>query len=178
MFPHNSNWSPRSFSFLEWSGPSCSKAAKLLSSGQNALQQIHFIGWIELSALWITSAWTCGKVHENKDWKAPGQVHQGSLFQRLDVSLTYNSVAQPHMKELAKLTTKEHLVFTLVRLRRNPIKSWNAVRYLGYYYRDWKQNIYNLDFISWKGVGISFTFLNKGGIARDIKTQLLQKELL
>ena len=26
MFPHNSSRSPRSFSFLEWSGPSCSKS--------------------------------------------------------------------------------------------------------------------------------------------------------
>ena len=42
------------------------------------------------------------------------------VFQRLDVLLTYNSVTQPHMKELAKLTTKEHFVFTLVRLRRSP----------------------------------------------------------
>ena len=60
------------------------------------------------------------KVHENKDWKAPGQVHQCSLFQRLHVLLTYNSVTQPHMKELTKLATKEHFVFTLLRLRRNP----------------------------------------------------------
>ena len=37
-----------------------------------------------------------------------------------DVLLTYNSVTQPHMKELTKLATKEHFVFTLLRLRRNP----------------------------------------------------------
>ena len=38
----------------------------------------------------------------------------------IDVLLTCNSVTQPHMKELDKLTTKEHFVFTLVRLKRNP----------------------------------------------------------
>lgn len=80
---------------------------------------------------------------KNKDWKAPGQIHHGSLFQRRPFLLTYNSVSptckhacawqhnvidmqsvitlfSSKRKELAKLTTKEQFVFTLVRLRRNP----------------------------------------------------------
>ena len=60
------------------------------------------------------------EIKTHQQWlESSGQVHQGSLFQTLDVLLTYNSVTQPYMNELAKLTTKERFGFTLVRLRRN-----------------------------------------------------------
>ena len=61
-----------------------------------------------------------GRFTKTKTGKLHDKYIKVVYFRDLTFLLTYNSVTQPLIKELAKLTTKEHFVFTLVRLRRNP----------------------------------------------------------
>ena len=97
-------------------------------------------------------------------------VHDNIMW--LTCSLLLHSFPE---KERAGQADNQRTVCVYSSKTKKEPKSWNAVRYLRYYYRDWKQNIYNLDFISWKGVGISFTFLNKEELREISKPNCFEK---